>query len=144
MTATFIPTEREAEALRRFRDGHGAAALHAWLWPGGNPSISVSALRSVLESLDAEDRTEEPSDRLPDDLGDVLSDLRVARQRLMDALEAGPSLDGGPNPDVLVACQVNRALTENVKATIAVSKHRIDLQRHRGILTGWWRSGQRS
>jgi hypothetical protein len=143
MTATFIPLEREAEALHRYRDGHSAEALYAWLWPSGNPSISVAALRSILESLDAEDRPE-PSDHLPDDLGDVLGDLRVARQRLMDALEAGPSLDGGPNPDVLVACQVSRALTDNVRATLSVSKHRIDLQRHRGILTGWWRSGQRS
>lgn len=143
-----IPPEIEDDVLRRYRSGEDVASLHRALWPNGNQSVSTTTLRAILDGMriEAQARDEpEPSDELPEDVGDLLDDLKRAREKIWSAIEVDPQ-DATPElsgKDVAAACMVNRAICDNVKAALAVSKHRTELQRHRDWLAGGWRSGMR-
>lgn len=153
---TIIPEHMEDDVLARYRAGESVESIHRALWPAGNPSVSGATLRAILEGMRDAARAQDdppPDDALPEDLGDLIADLRTARAAVIAAL-AGvdvddqplPTEDGGPRPGpspALVVAALSKAVSDNVKAAIAVSKHRAELQKHRDWLAGGWRSGLR-
>ena len=147
---TFIPQDAEDDVLARFEGGESAESIHRSLWPRGNPSVSARTLQTILQSMAEERRAQAsppPSDELPVDLGDLLGDLARARALVFDALEApdepDPDAPARPPQNVVAACHAARAISDNVKAALAVDKHRRLLQRHRDWLVGGWRTGLR-
>lgn len=122
-----IPIEHEARALAMYRRGDEVEDIHRALWPGGNRAVSHAILQEVLRGLDEADQGPPPDD-LPDHMRDVEETLADFRDRLRQAL-AGESR--GPDDAPADPVSLNRALCDNVRASIEVSRHRLELQKHR-------------
>jgi hypothetical protein len=131
-----IPPHIQPEALRAYRDGDSAADVHRMIWPDRSaapctPHTLETLLRALIAHEDAQAARASASDELPDELSDAEKALSDQRKRLVEALEAGACDEEGEEGRTTFNPMYDKLLIENVKAHVAVSKHRIALQRHR-------------
>ena len=135
----FIPKEHEARAVTMFRDvaadptDEAMRRIHAAIWPNGNASVSTSTLRTLLRTISAAQDVAEPSDELPDDVDQALKDLTEARNVVMEEIRVAKGSGGAADGEEAGSSPIgwHRILVANVQAHVAVSTHRIALQKHR-------------
>lgn len=127
----------QEQALRAYRDGDSAAEVHRMLWPGTPAPCSAHTLETVLRALqaheDAQAARASASDELPAELADAEQALVEQRKRLVAALDGGLAEQEDEEGRATYSPVLDKLLVENIKAHVAVSKHRLLLQRHRAL-----------
>lgn len=131
-----IPPHMQEIALRAYREGDSAAEVHRLLWPDGrgatcSPHTLDTILRALVAHEEAQAARANASDELPTELADAEAALCEQRKRLVGALEAGENEREDEQGRAVYDPILDKLLIENVKAHVAVSKHRVFLQRHR-------------
>lgn len=129
----------QERALRAYREGDSAAEVHRLLWPSGGAPCTPHTLETVLRALAAHEDSQAAraaaSDELPPELSDAEQALRDQRARLVAALEGGAQEREDEEGRATFDPSLDKLLIENVKAHVALSKHRLLLQRHRSLHT---------